>query len=594
MNLKKLHSKSSFLKNIPIAKRILLLILTISFLPIMAIGFYSYTITKSSITNLSFAYNQKLVHTLQSNMRLHFQNYIQISDELMLDSTVREALTSYDTLSPDEKYNIIMDIIEKIRSKFTRIADVFNIQITTTENIPIYNTGFLFLDNKAYEEQFRKISSCEDNTLWYISRYNNDVFFVLSRKITDMSGNLIGYITMHMRPDTIMETLSDYGFQDLASVGFIDSFQENYSVSGEDNQPTLSKETLNYINTYPKDGKLHSYSNDKNFFVNYTYSNDVKWTLIATTPYSVLKTPIDHIRLGILIMLLICIIVSIIVARYIGQSITKPLSKMVSNIQTLSNSQLDIPPENKTNELEFLSDAYIKILKKMQSLSLQVQAEQEEKRKAEIKMLQAQINPHFLFNTLDSLKFTALMSNAPTVSKGLSSFSRILRNSIINGKSYIPITEEIKNIEDYLFIQKIRHGEIFNFHWKISTDAQNCSIMKFLLQPLVENSVIHGMQEDTVLEIYLDIQRKENTIFITLGDNGKGFDVEKQYDIQTSRFKSSKMSGIGLENVRQRLFLEYKEKQSFSIHSQIQNGTIIEISFPALEHLELNEKIRKE
>ena len=254
---------------------------------------------------------------------------------------------------------------------------------------------------------------------------------------------------------------------------------------------------------------------------------------------------------------------------------------MVENIQHISNAYLKEHPNVPENELEFLSGAYQQILGKISDLTLQVQEEQEEKRIAEIKMLQAQINPHFLFNTLDSLKFAALMSNAPTVSEGLSSLSHILRNSIIDGKSDIPIKEEVQNISDYLTIQKIRSGESIDFTAQIEPEAQSCCIMKFLLQPLVENSVIHGMQNNFSLRIYLHVRKENEKIIIELKDNGKGFDVEKQYDSERDRFKSSKMSGIGLENVRQRLYLKYKKEQTFFIKSTPGQGTDIYISYPA-------------
>lgn len=530
----KKNPTTQFIKHLPIAKRILLLILIVSILPILAIGVYSYTKTKMCISDLSYTYNQKLVRTLQSNIQVNFQNYIQISDELMLNSSVRNALYTYDTLSPNEKYNIIMDIFKEIRSKFTRIAEIYNIQIVTKENIPIYNTGFLFLDDVSRAAQFQRIKDAHEDTLWYIFHHNKDTFFVLSRKIKDLHGNIIGYITMHIRPNTLTETFADFSFEDIASVTLADGYGESYFASSHDEKSPLSQDTIAQICSQPKDTRFFSYTGDKDYYISYTYFPYTGWRLITTTPYSFLNKPIRSIQFSILFITILCIIICILISRYIGGSITQ-----------------------------------------------QVKEEQNQKRIAEMKMLQAQINPHFLFNTLDSLKFAALMSNAPSVSNGLASLSHILRNSIVDGKSKIPISDEVKNIEDYLTIQKIRYGECIHFDAVLEEGTQKCYIMKFLLQPLVENSVIHGIQDDKDLLISLHIKLANRRIYITLKDSGKGFDVNAQYDKETNRFKSSKMSGIGLENVRQRLMLEYGTQQTFSIQSVKDEGTTILISFPA-------------
>ena len=571
--------KHNFLKRVPISKRFFLLTLVVSILPILIIGLFCYTTTKHSISRLSSAYNERILHALQSNIRLNFQNYIQVADEIMLSSSVRNALPVYDSLEPDEKYDVVMDILSEIRSKFSRIADIYNVQIVTTENIPIYNTGFLFLESESWNEQFEKIKNCPDNTLWSIFPHKNDTFFVLSRKITDYSGNIIGYIIIHIRPNTLSELFS--AFENTTSVTMADSFGEVFSASYDGVLPESLDQAVDYVRSQPKNGRILSYTGNRDYYVHYTYFDYAGWYLITTIPSSVLNAPIRGIQLSIFIMITLCIVICSFVSQYISRSITVPLTKMVENIQHISNAYLKEHPNVPENELEFLSGAYQQILGKISDLTLQVQEEQEEKRIAEIKMLQAQINPHFLFNTLDSLKFAALMSNAPTVSEGLSSLSHILRNSIIDGKSDIPIKEEVQNISDYLTIQKIRSGESIDFTAQIEPEAQSCCIMKFLLQPLVENSVIHGMQNNFSLRIYLHVRKENEKIIIELKDNGKGFDVEEQYDSEHDRFKSSKMSGIGLENVRQRLYLKYKKEQTFFIKSTPGQGTDIYISYPA-------------
>ena len=230
-----------------------------------------------------------------------------------------------------------------------------------------------------------------------------------------------------------------------------------------------------------------------------------------------------------------------------------------------------------------MAKSYNNIVKIMKNMAVQIEQEQEDKRKAEIRLLQAQINPHFLFNTLDSLRFTAMMSRADTVSDGLSALSHILRNSIIDDNSFITLSDELRCIEDYIVIQKIRFGEFIELCKQIEPGTEDCLIMKFLLQPIVENSIIHGMQKNRTLDITISAVRDADQIRITISDNGSGFDMDEKIDRETHRIKSSKMSGIGLENVRQRLELEFRSEQSFSIQSEKGTGTSVVIAYPFMK-----------
>lgn len=210
-----------------------------------------------------------------------------------------------------------------------------------------------------------------------------------------------------------------------------------------------------------------------------------------------------------------------------------------------------------------------------------VEKEQAEKRRAEIRMLQAQINPHFLFNTLDSLRFTSMMNNVPVVSEGLAALSHLLRSSILKDNSYTPLQREQQTVEDYLTLQRIRSCETIILKTDITEEAAKASVMRLLLQPIVENAVIHGIKENIPLTIRLNAWVQEETLNIIITDDGKGFDPEKAGEDGVP--KSSKMSGIGLHNVKDRLYLAYKDRQSFAINSVQGQGTEVKMTMPYTE-----------
>lgn len=369
--------KHHSLRHIPISKRIFLLILIISILPITVVGNFSFFQAKGHISDLSTTYNNNLLKTICSNINLIFEDYITLSDELMLDSTVRNTLVSFDTLTPDEKFDVTLNIHSTIRSKFTRIENVYNIKIITTSNIPIYNSGFLFLEDASNEEIFDRIRLHDSSSLWYIAEYSGKPYFVLSRKIKELSsGKDIGYIIMHIKPSALKETMSS--FDENTSFILADSYNQTFSSTNESD--ILSNETLEYISAQPSKQHTISYTDTNNYSVSYTSLDRIGWKLISCVPYSFLTAPIKSVRTGILLVILISIVFSIVISRYIWRSISIPLGEMIHSIENVSKVSFKTHSiQTKDDELEFLTDAYNKIINKMEEMTIQIENEQEQK-----------------------------------------------------------------------------------------------------------------------------------------------------------------------------------------------------------------------
>lgn len=575
-----MKTRRQFLRKISISKRIVLLILLISILPIVLVGSFGYMQAKKAIHEIAYIYNQKLVETIEQNVALRLQVFTNLSDELILDATVRDTLGSYEKMNSTQKYWAIQNIYSEVRSKYTRISDICDIRIVTANNIPIYSTGFLYLNSAQDDLNFKRISQSTEPMLWYNVTYDKNSYLILSRKITNLSSEEpLGYIIIHINADVLKDLYSNFNLNQNAYIILLDSF--GGTLSGTIPVSDKLQSIFDDILSNQKSEGITQYNSSKDNFVYYSTMQNLGLTLVTAIPYSALTASFNSILLAICILLIVFILLSIVISRYIWRSIATPLNTLVSYIRDTSNMKFETAlTDDSRDELGFVSQAYNHIVTILKNMITRIEQEQEDKRKAEIKLLQAQINPHFLFNTLDSLRFTAMMSHAETVSEGLSSLSHILRNSIIDDKSYVKITDEIKCIEDYIVIQKIRYGEFIELHKQIESDVADCLIMKFLLQPIVENSIIHGMQKKSSLVITIKARRIDEQVEIIVMDDGNGFDMNEKIDQNTNTIKSSKMSGIGLENIKQRLELEFRNEQRFSIHSKENCGTTVTIRYP--------------
>ena len=317
---------------------------------------------------------------------------------------------------------------------------------------------------------------------------------------------------------------------------------------------------------------------ERSSFLCYLTVPALEATLVFIEPYTEMMKPLQSIFFGTLFGTILLLNFSVIV----NDSIDRPMNALVKSFGDAARVNFAVTQSDESrDELGILNQAFNEICAEMREALNKVEKEQAEKRRAEIRMLQAQINPHFLFNTLDSLRFTSMMNNVPVVSDGLAALSHLLRSSILKDNSYTPLHSELQTVEDYLTLQRIRCCETIVLKTEISEEAAKASVMRLLLQPIVENAVIHGIKENVPLTIRLKAWVGEETLYISIIDDGKGFDQEKAGEDGVP--KSSKMSGIGLHNVKDRLYLSYKDRQSFSIGSVQGQGTEVQMTMPYTE-----------
>lgn len=317
---------------------------------------------------------------------------------------------------------------------------------------------------------------------------------------------------------------------------------------------------------------------ERSSFLCYLTVPALEATLVFIEPYTEMMKPLQSIFFGTLFGTILLLNFSVIVI----DSIDRPMNALVKSFGDAARVNFAVTQSDESrDELGILNQAFNEICAEMREALNKVEKEQAEKRRAEIRMLQAQINPHFLFNTLDSLRFTSMMNNVPVVSDGLAALSHLLRSSILKDNSYTPLHSELQTVEDYLTLQRIRCCETIVLKTEISEEAAKASVMRLLLQPIVENAVIHGIKENIPLTIRLKAWVGKETLYISIIDDGKGFDQEKAGEDGVP--KSSKMSGIGLHNVKDRLYLSYKDRQSFSIGSVQGQGTEVQMTMPYTE-----------
>ena len=265
----------------------------------------------------------------------------------------------------------------------------------------------------------------------------------------------------------------------------------------------------------------------------------------------------------------------------IYKSIANPMNELVNAMNSVSEKNIgNTIPISGNDEISTIMKRYNIMSQNIKLLVHTVKVREKEKREITLRMLQAQINPHFLFNTLGSLRYIAMMNSDNVVADGLEALAKLLRSTIVNKDEFISVKDEIENVKNYITINKIRYGDTYNIDYDIDECLLDEKILKFILQPLIENCILHGFEEhDELNRIKIKISNGEEFLYFEITDNGVGINEDK---LEEGFFNIDMFAGIGVKNVRERLSLYYEGIFTFEITSKQNQGTVTKIVIPKI------------
>jgi two-component system sensor histidine kinase YesM len=288
------------------------------------------------------------------------------------------------------------------------------------------------------------------------------------------------------------------------------------------------------------------------------------------------------------VVAIVCIVLLVFFLFYhVPISITRPIRKLSEVTNQVAGGNFDVRfDERSSAEVSMLSDSLNTMIDKINELLEQVKTEQTRLRKAEFEVLQAQINPHFLYNTLDAIVWLAEAGESKKVVSMVESLSEFFRTSLNQGKDIITIKEEIQHVGSYLQIQQVRYQDILTYEIDIPGDLYRYTIPKITIQPIVENALYHGIKNKRGQGmIKIEGQKNEDSFTIKISDNGIGISPERLEQVRDGiKNKVPTQNDIyGLYNVNERIRLNFGENYGISIESIYGEGTVVSIILPYAE-----------
>ncbi len=305
------------------------------------------------------------------------------------------------------------------------------------------------------------------------------------------------------------------------------------------------------------------------------------WYVVSVSFNSDLATGWPYIQLGNALIGLVLFTIVGIITSLITRSVTRPLYHLQTIMRSAETGEFQPAGTMEgTEEIQELAREYDLMVGRIGELMKANVREQELKRKSDLKALQAQINPHFLYNTLDSIIWMAEMKQPEEVVKMTSALSRLFRISISKGQDYIPLWKEVEHVRSYLTIQEMRYKNKFRYVIAIPENLHHCTVLKITLQPLVENAIYHGIRSvDYEGLIEITGKREGRDILLSITDNGTGMSSEEL----CSHLSGPYSSGTGVRNVHERIRLYFGARYGLECRDTPSRGTCISIRMPYKE-----------
>ena len=316
------------------------------------------------------------------------------------------------------------------------------------------------------------------------------------------------------------------------------------------------------------------------------------WKLVCVMPYSIFSNKMLDVKHFVLILILLMAMMLTLINRLVSVRISRPIMKLNNSVTEYEEGKEPEIYIGGSREIRHLGRSIQDSYKQNNALMQKIVWEQTERRKSELEVLQSQINPHFLYNTLDSITWMIEGERNDDAVFMISQLARLFRISLSKGHTIISIRDELQHAQSYMNIQKVRYKNKFQITFDVDSDILDCCIVKLILQPILENAINYGVREmDDCGEIIVQGRKEEDEILFTIADNGMGIPEEEiEFLLTDTQRVHKKGSGVGLVNVNNRIKILFGEKYGLHIESELDEGTTVSIRIPAIIYSEENRK----
>jgi len=572
--------------DLSIRNKLFISFLLLNFIPLAIIGALTYQKSNLLIQEKTNDYTIDLLSEVSKNIELNLREIDRLYYAIFTNPEVRRALAQANSgqLSMVDYLSLSNGISQILYAAIIDRDDVENVHLFSL-NGNVFQTGDRSFATDLNKADWDQIMDNKGNLVW-LNLDRDPLFIAGGSSIYDVDNlKKIGYFVLEYKKTALYKYYNQIKLTQQGELFIID--QDGQMISHKNESMINSRPNAAYINRIIGGGKQGNFSEQvdgRRQIITYQQIGDIGWKLVSVIPAENYWIQSLILKNWMLLIFLSVFILAILLAYFTSNSISKPIRQLSDMMKNVEHDRLDVSFQyNSRNEIGVLSRNFNRMIVRISYLINQVYQEELLKQRSQLKYLMFQINPHFLFNTLETINWLARIQGAPDVGKLSKALGDLMREAI-KGKEMVTLDREITNVNKYVYIQNYRYADKFQFNIDMHPDTLRVVVPRFILQPLVENAIVHGLElklGQGSIEIRSCFQG--DNLVLTVTDEGQGIEPAQLSEIQKALSGKAEevQTGIGLLNVHQRIQLHYGKAYGLSIHSTSGSGTTVQLVLPS-------------
>lgn len=600
-----------FLRNLSLRYKIIGMYVLIVTVVAGSLGYYSFKTSEKQIINKVSASNQSIITLIDNNLAVMQRSISDWITVFSLSELVQSSIRNKDT-DPDKlETKMYSGTMSSLMNQMLVTGNFDFLSLYGSDSKPIYqvatddSSGGLPLDFIRQSNIYNQVEAANGASTWFPLTGSNNVFIEDNRneKIgtsrvirSTLNGRNIGLIFVAINTDTIRKHYLKNLYDKDHGIAILDQKGNLMLTAGKNFYQTDQPEWafVSSASSPQFKGSRIIHSSNQDYLLSYSQLNSNGWLILYAVPLDILTQELNSIKLFVVIIIAVCLLLSIPLMTLLTNVLVSPIKKLLQSMQRFQNGQfnerVDIPSRD---EIGLLSKGYNTMVSNIKTLVDEVYILQLKEQEAELKALQSQINPHFLYNMLDTIFWEAETSGQHRISEMVINLSRLFRLSLNRGKSFTSVSKERELIYLYLTLQHMRFGNKLKYEIDIPETLDNHVILKLSLQPFIENALVHGIERKREGgTVTLTGRLTDDYLYFCITDDGVGMDEETMKSIQEVSmneediYVSGDLGGYAVSNVIQRLKLYYKDNYELHYDSAEGEGTKVEMKIPIMTKVE--------
>lgn len=554
-------------------------------LPLAVVGSVSYMKSSAALKQQISELNLNTVNQVASSIERIFQDTWDTSMYLLLNENIRDYLSadsSSDASLYEKKYidaynTLMFLLVSKPYNKSTYLESFSGISMDT-----------LGAKNPISQDVYNRIFELQGRYYWYKNEIITNTgkpqnVYSLIRIYRDYTNlDELGIMKINVSEDYIIEMLKHKTIGEKSGYLILNNNKEVISSTTNKNQSWFENNLLDVNDT---EGYYEAIIEGEKYLITYYYIESADWLLVNYIMMDELLKNNQSIKKYTVIVVIVCFIACAILVAWLLTDVIKPIKKMSRLMKNIENEDFDVHINIRGNdEIAVLAKNFNKMSSKLKQLITREYNLRISQKEAELKALQAQINPHFLYNTLDTICWMSRINKDFETAKIVEALSNMFRLSLNRGNEITTVQREVNHLKNYIIIQQKRYEDMIAFEINVKEDVLNAKTVKLILQPMVENAIYHGIE---ILGgkgvIWIDIYKKERNLICTIIDSGIGVDINEINQLLAEKNDDYSNRGFAIKNVNDRIKLYFGEEYGIEFSLRDNGGTIVTITQPLME-----------